>query len=132
MADPTFEEAVRKSIALDPRFPPAAYDFVRDGLQVAVKKYRGGDEMKHVTGQELLEGIKDYALDEYGPLALTILEQWGITKGLHVGNVVYNLIEVGYFGRSEGDSLDDFDNGFSFQEAFTAPFLPKSARNSGA
>ena len=128
MADPTFEEAVKKSFELDPRFHPAAYDFVRDALQVAVKRFRGGDEMKHVSGQELLEGVREHALKEYGPMALTILEQWGVTKGLHIGNIVYNLIEVGYFGRSKGDSLDDFDNGYSFEDAFTEPFLPTSAK----
>jgi uncharacterized repeat protein (TIGR04138 family) len=128
-ADTSFEDAVRKSCILDPRFQPAAYDFVRDALQVAVNKFRGGDEMKHVSGQELLEGVKEHALKEYGPMALTILEQWGLTKGVHVGNIVYNLIEVGYFGRSDGDSLEDFDNGYSFEEAFTAPFLPSSSKS---
>jgi uncharacterized repeat protein (TIGR04138 family) len=129
MADNTFDEAVRRSLALDSRFPPAAYDFVRVALEVAVKRFRGGDEMKHVSGQELLQGVRDYALEEYGPMAQTILEQWGITEGIHVGNIVYNLIEVGYFGKSDGDTLEDFDNGFSFSEALTQPYLPKSSKS---
>lgn len=128
MADISFEEAVSRSIDRDPRFHPAAYDFVRDALHVAVKKFRDGDEMKHVSGQELLEGVRDYALKEYGPMALTILQLWGIHRGLDVGHIVYNLIDVGYFGRSEGDTLEDFDNGFSFDRELTRPFLPSSAR----
>jgi uncharacterized repeat protein (TIGR04138 family) len=127
MADPTFDDAVRRCVLLDPRFQPSAYDFVRDALHIAVKRYRGGDDKKHVSGQELLEGVREHALKEYGPLAITILEQWGITKGVHVGEIVYNLIQVEYFGRSDGDSLEDFDNGYTFYDAFVVPYLPASA-----
>lgn len=127
MADISFEEAVGRSVDRDPRFHPAAYDFVRDALHVAVKKFRDGDEMKHVSGQELLEGVRDYALKEYGPMSLTVLQVWGIRKGLDVGHIVYNLIDAGYFGRSDGDSLQDFDNGFSFDRELTRPYLPASA-----
>jgi uncharacterized repeat protein (TIGR04138 family) len=128
MADISFQEAVSRSIDRDPRFQPAAYDFVRDALHVAVKKFRDGDEMKHVSGQELLEGVRDYALKEYGPMALTVLQIWGIRRGLDVGHIVYNLIDAGYFGRSDGDSLQDFDNGFSFDAELTRPYLPGSSR----
>jgi len=127
MADISFEEAVSRSIDRDPRFHPSAYDFVRDALHIAVKKFRDGDEMKHVSGQELLEGVRDYALKEYGPMALTVLQLWGIQKGLDIGHIVYNLIDVGYFGRSDGDSLQDFDNGFSFDKELIRPYLPTSA-----
>jgi len=127
MADISFEEAVSRSIDRDPRFHPSAYDFVRDALHIAVKKFRDGDDMKHVSGQELLEGVRDYALKEYGPMALTVLQLWGIRKGLDVGHIVYNLIDVGYFGRSDGDSLQDFDNGFAFDKELTRPYLPASA-----
>ena len=127
MADLSFDEAVRRSIKLNPQYLPGGYDFVREALQVAVNKYRDGDEMRHVTGQELLDGFREYALKEYGPMAMTILDQWGIREGLDVGKIVYLLIEVGYFGKSDGDSLQDFDNGYTFEEAFLTPFLPRRA-----
>jgi uncharacterized repeat protein (TIGR04138 family) len=130
MAEISFEEAVVRSFQLDPRYQPGAYDFVRDALHIAVKKFRGGDEAQHVSGRELLEGVREHALKEYGPMALTILGQWGLRRGIDVGNIVYNLITVGYFGKSDGDSLEDFDDGYSFEEAFTKPFLPKSRRAS--
>jgi uncharacterized repeat protein (TIGR04138 family) len=130
MADISFEEAVERSIHLDPRFHSMAYEFVRDVLHIAVKKFRGGDEAQHVSGQELLEAMKDMALAEYGPMAKVLLNQWGIHRGRDVGSIVYNLIEVGYFGRSEGDSVEDFAGGYDFDDAFTTPFLPKSRRKS--
>jgi len=132
MADISFEEAVERSFKLDPRYQPGAYDFVREALHMAVKKYRGGDEMQHVSGKELLEGVREHALKEFGPMALTVLNQWGLHKGIDVGNIVYNLITVGYFGKNDGDSLEDFDGGYKFEDAFTQPFLPKSKRKSQA
>ena len=131
MADISFEEAVARSNKIDPRYQAGAYDFVREALHIAVKKYRGGDEGQHVTGKELLEGVREYALKEFGPMALTVLTQWGLRCGSDVGNIVYNLIKVGYFGKSDGDSLEDFDGGFDFEEAFTTPFLPKNGRSTG-
>jgi uncharacterized repeat protein (TIGR04138 family) len=126
MAEISFEDAVAQCVAMDPRYTPDAYDFVRDALHIAVKRFCAGDEEKHVSGQQMLDGVKDYALKEYGPMALTILNQWGLRRGLDVGTVVYNLIEVRYFGRSEGDSIEDFDGGYDWDVAFTVPFLPKS------
>ncbi len=130
MADISFEEAVSRSVSADPRYQAQAYDFVRDALHAAVKKFCSGDEAQHVSGQQLLEGVRDYGLKEFGPMALTLLGMWGLHRGTDVGNVVYNLIKVGYFGKSEGDSLEDFDGGFAFEEAFTRPFLPKGQRAS--
>jgi uncharacterized repeat protein (TIGR04138 family) len=128
MADISFETAVSRSVVNDPRYQPQAYDFVRDALHIAVKKFCAGDDKQHVSGQQLLEGVREYALKEYGPMALTMLNLWGLHRGVDVGNIVYNLIQVGYFGKSEGDSLEDFDGGYQFEEAFTEPFLPKGKR----
>jgi uncharacterized repeat protein (TIGR04138 family) len=125
MADITFEEAIQRAYERDPRYIAGAYEFVRDALHISVEKFRGGDEAQHVSGQELLEGVKELALKEFGPMALTILNTWGLYQGIDVGNIVYNLIEVGYFGRSDGDSLDDFSDGFDWEHAFAQPFLPK-------
>jgi uncharacterized repeat protein (TIGR04138 family) len=125
MADITFEEAIERAYERDPRYTAGAYEFVRDALHVSVEKFRGGDEAQHVSGQELLEGVKDLALKEFGPMAMTILNTWGLYVGLDIGNIVYNLIEVGYFGRSEGDSLDDFVSGPEWEAAFSLPYLPK-------
>jgi uncharacterized repeat protein (TIGR04138 family) len=125
----SFAEAIHRSLEKDPRYHPAAYELVRDALHAACAKFREGAEDKHVSGQELLEGFREYVIREYGPMASTILDEWGLTRGLDVGNIVYNLIDVGYFGKNEGDSLEDFDGGYDFATAFSDPFLPTSARS---
>jgi uncharacterized repeat protein (TIGR04138 family) len=128
MSDLPFHYAIVQAVEKDPRYHPHAYEFVRDALHVAVKHYREGQDNQHVTGQEVLEGVRLHALAEYGPMAFTILGEWGIHQGEDVGNIVYNLIETGYFGRNDGDSLEDFGGGYCFEEALTEPFKPKWKR----
>ena len=129
MTSISFGEAVRRSIHQDPRYHPAAYELVRDALHVAAKKFRDENaDDQHVSGQELLAGFRDHVLAEYGPMASLLLDQWGLQRGEDVGNIVYNLISVSYFGKNDGDSLEDFAGGYDFTTAFSEPFLPSSAR----
>ena len=79
----------------------------------------------HVSGSELLDGIRDYALDRFGPMTMTLMEHWNISKCRDFGEIVFNLVDHGILGRTENDSLDDFDGGYNFREAFVDPFLPK-------
>jgi uncharacterized repeat protein (TIGR04138 family) len=130
MTSISFADAVRRSIQNDPRYHPAAYELVRDSLHIAAKKFRDENaDDQHVSGQELLAGFRDYVLSEYGPMSSIILDQWGLQRGEDVGNIVYNLIDVGYFGKNDGDSLEDFAGGYDFSTAFSEPFLPSSARS---
>ena len=69
-----------------------------------------------------------HALAEYGPMAHTILSEWGLREGEDVGNIVYNLIAIGYFGKNEEDSLEDFKNVFDFEKTLNEPFMPASQR----
>ena len=62
-------------------------------------------------------------------MAGTVLNEWGINQSSDVGAMVFNLVEVGAFGRTENDSPKDFENGFDFKEAFEDPFLPKGRLN---
>lgn len=130
MSDLPFHYAIHQAIEKDARYHPLAYEFVRDALHVAVKHFREGQEDQHVSGQEVLEGVRLHALAEYGPMALTILHEWGIREGGDVGNIVYNLIETSYFGKNEGDSLQDFHGGYDFEIAFNEPYQPKSSTSS--
>jgi uncharacterized repeat protein (TIGR04138 family) len=125
---PLFAQAVHRAIQRDARYRPEAYDLVRVALNHASEIFRKGEEDQHVSGQELLEGFRQHVIKEFGPMALTILHQWGLHRGLDVGYIVYNLIEIGYFGKNEGDSLEDFDGGYDFNIAFTEPFLPSKDR----
>ncbi|MDB6072558.1 MAG: protein restricted to Verrucomicrobia-Planctomycetes group [Verrucomicrobiaceae bacterium] len=130
MSDILFEEAVQLSIDRDPRYTQEAYEFVREALHVSVKKFCNGDDGQHVAGQQLLEGAREHALKEYGPMAAFILRQWGVTQGIDIGHIVYNLINAKYFGRSQGDSLDDFAGGPDFEESLSKPFLPQKVKSS--
>lgn len=133
MTSISFADAVRRSIQNDPRYHPAAYELVRDALHIAAKKFRDENaDDQHVSGQELLAGFRDHVLSEYGPMSNIILDQWGLQRGEDVGNIVYNLIDVGYFGKNDGDSLEDFAGGYEFVTAFSDPFLPSSARSTRA
>ncbi len=128
MPDLPFHFAISQSVEKDTRYHPHAYEFVRDALHVAAKIFCEGKEDQHVTGQEVLEGVRQHALAEYGPMAFTILGEWGMHRGEDIGNIVYNLIETGYFGKNEGDSIEDFAGGFAFETALTEPFKPASQR----
>lgn len=121
---PTFAQAVQHAVRRDPRYRPEAYDLVRQSLSHAAELFRTGEENKHVTGRELLEGFRQFTLKEFGPMSLILLHQWGVRDCLDVGHIVYNLIEAGYFGKNHNDSLEDFAGVFDFETAFTEPFLP--------
>jgi len=127
MTSISFGDAVRRSFQNDPRYQPAAYELVRDALHIAAKRFRDENaDDQHVSGQELLEGFRDHVLSEYGPMSNIILDQWGLHCGEDVGNIVYNLIDAGYFGKNDGDSITDFAGGYNFKSAFSTPFLPSS------
>ena len=83
----------------------------------------------HVSGEELLEGIRSFALDRFGPMTLTLMNHWNIRQCRDFGNIVFNLVEFGSLGRTDNDSLEDFEGGYNFQDAFESPFIP-NANNS--
>ena len=122
-----FTEALDQIVAADPRYDREAYLFLQDALDFTMKsrKKQKADLSRHVTGQELLDGIRTFALKEYGPMVPTVFEAWGISRCEDFGEMVFNLIRVGIFGKTETDTIDDFGNGYDFREAFVKPFLPE-------
>lgn len=131
------ETEVNEIIALirkeDPRFDRQAYTFVRDGLEHVVKELKKRDAARarvsrHVTGRELAEGLRDYALEQFGPLAKTVLNTWGVHETIHFGDIVYNFIEYNIFSKTESDRREDFAEVYDFDEAFERPFRPRSRR----
>jgi uncharacterized repeat protein (TIGR04138 family) len=80
----------------------------------------------HVSAGELLEGFRLHALKEFGPMTTLVLDHWGIRSCADIGRMVFLLVEAGAFGRTENDSVEDFEGGYDFHEAFVAPFLPVS------
>ena len=121
-----FAEVVQEICESDTRYGLECYSFVREGLDHTLKhlKRAGAGPKSHVTGQELLEGMRDYALLEFGPMTKPVLNEWGIKKCEDFGAVVFNLVKFGVLGKTDTDSLDDFKGGFSFHDAFVKPFRP--------
>lgn len=129
MHENAFMEMINSICAKDGRYAPDAYVFVRQALDITVKaldKPRQGAG-RHVKGQELLEGIRTHALQEFGPIARTVFRTWGVHTTEDFGEIVFNLVENGVLGKTDGDSKGDFKNGYDFQDAFVTPFLPQSA-----
>ncbi len=119
----------------DARYERRAYFFLRDALDHTVAAVRKAEtksgrkrENSHVTGQELLEGIRDYALAQYGPMAHLVLSSWGIRRCGDFGEMVYQLIEHGVFSKTESDRKEDFAEIFDFEDTFVRPFRPKKRR----
>ena len=122
-----FDEELDKIVAKDPRFTREAYNFVREALDFTQKllgKPPKDDVPRHVSGQQLLEGIRDYALQQYGPMSLMVLEEWGIRRCEDFGELVFNMVENSLLAKTEKDSRDDFKGGYEFEDAFRKPFLP--------
>ena len=131
MQEVSFEEALAKIQAKDPRYHRDAYMFVRDGLDYTQKTIGtdGRKRVRHVTGQELIVGIREHALQQFGPMAKTVLEDWGITRCEDFGEIVFNMIEVSWLAKTSKDTRADFANGYDFDDAFRKPFLPMSKQS---
>ncbi len=134
MQDLEFSAVVELICKEDPRFDRKAYTFVRQALDHTVKemKKRAPERTarsQHVTGPELLTGVRDYALDQFGPLAKTVLNRWGITRCRDIGDIVFNLIEYNVFSKTENDRREDFADIYDFDEAFVKPFAPTKSRH---
>jgi uncharacterized repeat protein (TIGR04138 family) len=131
MQEIPFADVVRDIREKDPRYETEAYFFIRNALDFTAKllgKPRKGPD-RHITGQELLEGIRTYVLQEFGPMAVTVLGTWGVKTTEDFGELVFNLVDAGVLGRTQRDNKKDFAGGYDFGEAFSKPFLPASARS---
>ncbi|CAN5768672.1 hypothetical protein BH20GEM1_BH20GEM1_15070 [soil metagenome] len=101
--------------ALDPRYNDRAYAFVLAALEEVVQRL---PRRRHVSGSELVTCCRDLALRLYGPMAKTVLEYWNIRATRDIGEVVFNLLEVGVLSKDDADSKNDFDDLFDFTEVF--------------
>jgi uncharacterized repeat protein (TIGR04138 family) len=122
-----FDQIVSQIVATNPKYEVGAYRFVREGLDYtlkSLKRTRGRNTQRHVTGAELLDGLRQYTLKEFGPMGKVVLNEWGLTTCEDFGHIVFVLVEHGVLGKSENDSLDDFRPIYTFEEAFEKPFAP--------
>ncbi len=122
---PSLADVLRR----DARYHRDAYLFVSDALSFALEELELGrpaadseDRHEDVTGQELCEAIRCYALQQYGLLARHVLAEWGVRSTSDFGEIVYNLIEIGRMKKTDGDRREHFDDVFDFDGAFDDPF----------
>ena len=129
-----FEDAVERIAREDARYSRGGYAFLREALDFTLRTRAARAESRtagslaaggHVSGQQLLDGFRRYALENFGPMAITVLEEWGIRSTNDVGEMVFNLIESEVFGKTDSDSKADFADLCEFHAAFVEPFLPK-------
>ena len=121
-----FNEALAQILEKDPRYDESAYVFLREALDFTIKLLSKPAEgrARHVTGGELLEGIRQYAIKEYGPMAKTVLNRWGVQRCEDFGEIVFNLVGTGILGKTDEDRKEDFAGGYDFERAFREPFRP--------
>ena len=122
------QDQLRDLALRDGRYSHEAFSFLFESLDWAVRlagKEGAEDTERHVTGRQLLEGMRAHAAELFGPLAAPVWRGWGIQATLDWGNVVFLLVEAGLLNQQETDSLDDFRGGFDFDEAFVRGYKPK-------
>lgn len=127
MQDLEFAEIVDQIRKEDPRFDKRAYFFLRHGLDYTVKEMKKKNaqrmaESQHVNGPELLEGLRHYALEQFGPMAKLVLNEWGVNRGRDFGDMVFNLIDYNVFSKTDADTREDFADTYTFEDAFVKPF----------
>ena len=107
-----FEDIVGK----DDRYAARAYALLMD-----VVHYLGKDG-KHMTAADIMDEFKERALDQYGPMAYTVLAEWGVTCCEDLGEMMANLAEGRRVQRDENDTPESFLGGYDFKEAFLGPY----------
>ena len=132
MADETF--ALHQLVSRDRRYPIEAYFFVRDALTYAAdsmelsNQYHHESELfksaeeHHLTGQQLCEAIREFAVNQFGYMARIVLKNWGIETTSGFGDIVYSMIEIGLMKKSDQDCRSHFDNVYEFEAAFDDQF----------
>jgi uncharacterized repeat protein (TIGR04138 family) len=112
-------ESIQRIVHDDPRYSAQAYYFIFDALDYTLQTM---EKARHVTGAELLQGIRRYASEQFGFLARTVLAEWGVNETADFGEIVFNLVQAGLLSRSEHDTKDDFRGVYNFDDAFERDF----------
>jgi uncharacterized repeat protein (TIGR04138 family) len=131
MLDP--EHPLAELLRRDRRYHRDAYFFVFEALRYAQEhmglgqpssKSAEDEPERHVTGQQLCEAIRRYAVEQYGLMAKSVLNEWGVRSTTDFGEIVFNLIDIGQMRKTETDRREDFENVFDFDDGLRDAFLP--------
>ncbi len=122
------KEKLRQIALRDGRYSPEAFYFLFEALEIAVR-LAGKDALqgtaRHVTGREVVAGMRAHALDQFGPLAASVWRTWGIRETLDWGKIVFLLVDSGMLKRQEEDSIEDFRETLDFERAFADGYRAK-------
>lgn len=111
----------------DGRYPPQAYLFLLHGLELASRRRYGESahgEVRHVSGRELCEALRDLALHRWGRLAGFVLSRWGVHRTRDFGEMVFVLVQRELLRKQETDRIEDFDDVYHFHEVFEGYEIP--------
>lgn len=109
-----FYQKLEEITEKDRRYQADAYEFVMQAIGFTQRKL---NREGHISGKELLEGIREFGLQQYGPLTKTVFERWGIKTTDDFGKIVFNMVENGLVRKTKTDSQDDFKDVYHFNEA---------------
>jgi uncharacterized repeat protein (TIGR04138 family) len=115
----TLEEALQRIGRQDGRYHERGYLFVLAALEHAQGKLPA---RRHLSGAELAWACRDFALEQFGLLAQTVLSHWGIASTEDLGRIVFTLIDAGLLARQPTDTLEEFDHVYDFAEVFRAGY----------
>ncbi len=110
-----FDRKLELILEEDDRYHKDAYLFIFEAIEYTMSSLK---ERRHVSGQELLKGIRGYAAEMYGPTARLVFDHWGVKDTIDFGNIVFNLVRFSLLAKTEGDTIDDFKAGFDFKKVF--------------
>ncbi len=110
----------------DRRYSARAFFFVLEALDFTIEELSQRRRDRHITGKELLMGIRDLARERFGPLAKDVFQQWGILCTEDFGEIVFKLCGAGLLQRRAQDSKQDFEDGFDFDRTFVKEYAPRN------
>ncbi len=116
------EEQIQEVRTKDPRYRREAYFFLLEALDFTLDmlgRYDLEGEERHVGPREYLEGIREYAVFKFGPLAGLVLRKWGVRTTEDLGEIVFNMVDCGLLHSRPQDRKEDFRGIFDFEEAFS-------------
>lgn len=109
-------DELRKLVRERRRYPLEAYLFLYQALDMSQRLV---GEKRHVSGGELLDGVRKLAIEQFGPLSLMVFHHWGIRRTNDIGDMVFNLVDRELMGKTDSDKKEDFDGLYDFEEAFS-------------
>jgi uncharacterized repeat protein (TIGR04138 family) len=122
---PDFDQIIDYISEKDHRYKSDAYLFVMEALSYTQRKFHC---QSHVTGEEILEGMKDLLIQKFGPMTLPVLKYWGIFNTEDFGRIIFNLVDYKILSKTEEDKMDKFRDVYDFEEVFMHGYRKQLAR----